>query len=512
MGQNVDMSLPEYTIGRFCLFSDRLLLNRNQSVCLLVCTLLMMLSGCFAPDVDNQDLNVEGAEIGNDRSQIKYSNQCPEENFTDSENECALTLEEAIQFALQHNVDLYLLRQSQKVQKLRLAIDENQFRPELTLRSDADLDAETGSVTLDTNIKVPTGGNVALGFTQRLNQPNASLSQSLTFTQPLLKDTDVNITDKTLRQERLEDQERIQSYRQSIASKVNEIIGAYRSLSEAIRQVEISEESLERTYEQLEATKALISVGQVAAREAERLKSAVANGELSLVRARNGLDRSQYALIDLLELDSGIRIRPLEVFEVESVQPVLEPDLAQVLSRRSDYISAQIAIENAKVEVKKAENEYLPDIRFTLGATKGQKPDFGLSASLPLSNRRQREISFRQASNALFKAERDIIEMREKIRIEIRQAVHDIDVNLRIIELARDSRDLAKENLSVEQGKYEQGLSSAADLTTVERELASAEEAVVVAIVDYLNALTSLDTVTGLTLERWGITVEAVEP
>ena len=54
--------------------------------------------------------------------------------------------------------------------------------------------------------------------------------------------------------------------------------------------MEISEASLQRAREQLEATRALIGAGRVAEREAGRSEAAIANRELALVRARNRLE------------------------------------------------------------------------------------------------------------------------------------------------------------------------------------------------------------------------------
>ena len=85
-------------------------------------------------------------------------------------------------------------------------------------------------------------------------------------------------------------------------------------------------------------------------------------------------------------------------------------------------------------------------------------------------------------------------------------------VNRRLVELARASRELARDNLGVERTKFAQGLSSAADLAAAERELAAAEESENDALVDVLNALDGLDKATGRTLERWGIAVETLEP
>ena len=102
------------------------------------------------------------------------------------------------------------------------------------------------------------------------------------------------------------------------------------------------------------------------------------------------------------------------------------------------------------------------------------------------------------------------MELRQSMDIQVRQAVHDVEVGLRQIELARQALRLAEEKLAIEQSKLQQGLSSIFQLARFEDDLVRAQNAEVDALVDYENALTALDRTLGTTLETWGIAVEQV--
>ncbi len=466
---------------------------------------------------------------------------CPAEYATDPNGDCAMTLEAAIQLSLERNVDLYNRRQTRKEEKLQFAIDENPWRPEFSASAttNANRDNVTGSLNLTTSLKVPSGGTASLALRQPLYGDDGE-SQSLTFSQPLFQRPsnaplpddqekikafeDLDLPDAEFARDvilkRLEEQKKNLDFRKYVADLVNKVIAAYRGLNGAIRQVEISAESLERAREQRTRTQALIQAGRVAAREAGRADSAIANAELALERARTAEDRAQTTLSDLLELDDTLRIRPLNVLQSASDSATLPldmetPDLEDILPRRTDYLSAVIATTQAEETLAKLENDLLPDVNLTFTVPFNgldKKPSLGIGATFPLSNRRQRELDLLKARNGLAQAERTLIKTRTQIGRDLRQAVNDVAMNRRLTELAQAARELAANNLEIEEFKFAQGLSSATDLAQAEQELARAEESEKDAVVATLNALDRLDTTTGRTLERWGIAVEELEP
>ena len=133
----------------------------------------------------------------------------------------------------------------------------------------------------------------------------------------------------------------------------------------------------------------------------------------------------------------------------------------------------------------------------------------GLRLTIPLWDRGP-ELGLRSAQAEVTQAERGLVELRQSMDIRVRQAVHDVEVGLRQIELARQALRLAEEKLAIERAKLQQGLSSIFQLARFEDDLVRAQNAEVDALVDYENALTALDQTLGTTLETWGITVEQV--
>ena len=458
---------------------------------------------------------------------------CPAESVTPA-GTCALTLEAAIRLALARNVDLYNRRQTRQEEQLQLAIDENPWRPEFTASSSTTARAGdvSGSLDLTTTIRVPSGGTASLTLTQPLYGDDGA-SQSLSFRQPLFQRpvgdsavtedafADLEFPDSAFARDvslkRLTEQRNSLAFRDSVATLVHDVIQAYRGLSAAQRQVEISAESLQRARDQRTRTAALIEAGRVAARELARADSAIANADLALERARTAETQAQTRLRDLLEWEETLRIRPVTTPGAEEEDAggdaaVAIPDPEEVLARRTDYLSAVIATTQAQETLAQEEANLLPDVNLTFTVPFGADPSLGIGATFPLSNRRQRELDLLKARNALAQAERARDKTRTRIRREVERAVQDIAVNRRLETLARTARELAARNLEIAEFRFAQGLTAAVDLTRATQELARAAEAEQEARLATRTARDALDRAAGRTLERWGIAVEALDP
>ncbi len=433
---------------------------------------------------------------------------------------CELTLNDTIRLALERNRPLLNRRLDREVQRFSLEVAEDRYRPTFSLTSFANEDRidQTTGLGARSVLRVPTGGQFGIGYNDsRSRRFSDSGSHTLSFSQPLLKGAWPGVATAPLRQARISEQLNVLSFRQTIVGLIDSVIGAYRGLTGAMRQLEISESSLLRARQQLESTRALISVGRVAEREAGRSEAAVANRELALVRARNQLENAQFRLINILELDSAIRIAPLEELAAEKLDTAFEAEFDYALRNRPDYLSAWLGVDTAEIGLAVARNNMLPDLSLSYNWTERNSRDIDngvrltLSAPLPW-NDRSRKLQRMQARNALVKAERNVVELREAISVAVRQAVNEVEVGFRLIELAHNARELAERNLEVENAKFSQGLSSTFEVAASEDNLVQAEQAEVNAIISYLGVLNRLDSTTGRTLDRWGVEVEEFSP
>ena len=435
---------------------------------------------------------------------------------TRASSEVALTLKGAIELALERNRSLLNRRLDRETQRFSLDVAEDRWHPQFSVSpflSRDELDRQAG-VGARTTLRVPTGGEFALGWDEAVSERfENTRRQTLSFTQPLLKGAWPGVETAPVRRARLEERIHVLALREAVADLVVELVGSYRALISAARQVEIEETALRRAREQLEATRALISAGRVARREAIRSEAAVANRELSLTRARNRLAAANFRLVDILELGGADRVRPLDELRVESRQGAAEPLFDEVLGSSADFQQALLRVEAARIDLAVARNWVLPDLSLRIELSRDRVGNSDttvrIDATIPLNDRAP-ELERLRAHNELRKAERDLAELRESIEIALRKAVNDVEVELRVIGMARDARALAEQNLAIERDKFGQGLSSTFEVAASGDALVRAEQAELDAIVAWLDARTRLDRISGRTLARWGIRLEAV--
>jgi len=171
-----------------------------------------------------------------------------------------------------------------------------------------------------------------------------------------------------------------------------------------------------------------------------------------------------------------------------------------------------LAVETARINLATARDSLLPAVGFTLGVNRPAKgptnTTIGLNTTIELNNR-QPEVTMANARLGLLEAERNLTKQRASIGIAVRTAVNNATVQLRLIELARGARELAESNLEIEKGKFRLGLVSSFEVAASQDALLQAEQAEVENIIAYLGALTQLDRISGRTLERWAVKLEA---
>ena len=434
--------------------------------------------------------------------------------------ELALTLEETIRLALDNNRTLVSARRRRETDKLSLEVAEDRYRPQARIgastRTDNHSDS-TAELSIGPSLRVPSGGEFRLAWQKPLaGSQTRPGTWTLGFSQPLLRGFGSDVDTAPLRTAQIREQKNRLSYRDTVARTVESVIGAFRNASRAQRAIAISRESLARAKKQLEVNRALIRGGRMAAREIIQTEAEVANRELDLVESENRLSVANAALISILDVDDATRVRPVEqALIVEAVHPEVERSIETALRQRSDHLGALMDVELAEIELRKAKNERLWDLSLDAsvsrgGGDEGRDYGVGLGLSIPLGDRSS-ELGELSARNGLRDAEIGLVELKQSIRIEVRQAVHEVAVGVRRIELARRSRELAEETLEIEQSKLAQGLTSTFRLTSVEDDLVRAQNGELDATIAYLNALTALDRTLGTTLRTWGIDIESLE-
>ncbi len=457
---------------------------------------------------------------------LRNGNQSPtEDTFSESSETqiVELTLQEAIAHALEFNRDLINARLNREIERLEFEItEEDRWSPRYEISPSLSNSPNSRSAGLVSRltVAVPTGTGANFGVT--LDGPTANSNNtetlgriSFTLSHPVLRGAGRGIATLPVETARIAEERRILALRDAVAGVVRQVQTNYRSLYQSYQQLEIAEGALQRAQNQQNVTKALIEVGRTARRELIRSEATLANRELSLAGARNSLETANFNFVNLVGLEGNVRVLPIDELQATRREGPLVPDIDDVLNRRSDYRQAELAVVSADISLKQAENNLLPNITLGLSADHSDGtisgPRLTLGTTIQLNDRQPR-LRLLRARNAKRIAEGDLVERRRLIENNLRQAATSVEERLRQIELAINARELAAENLEIERSKFDQGLSSAFQVSSLGDDLVAAERAEINAVISYLNALTELDQATGRTLEQRGIQLDATSP
>jgi outer membrane protein TolC len=391
--------------------------------------------------------------------------------------------------------------------------------------------ANTGNFGLSAGIaiKIPTGGTfnftwaanaqTALNSLDYTPTANNTFGQNfkLSFTQPLLKGSGVKINQVPVEIAKLNEDGYIEDLKFTLINKITEAIKAYRNLLQAQEQLKIQEESLRKAKDILEINLALIQAGRIARVDRVQSDAEVANQELSLLGAENGLESARLTLVNLLNID-----RNLKVVAVESLipQPIIldaEKLMQLALDNRPDYVRSRLKQRIVELQLLQAEDNRRWDLAFNVnygGNYNSLSPDSAqaqVSAGLTLTRilgDRVPEQKFQRSRINLLQAENSTENSRENLKVDVKNRIREVEFNFRQVGAAQKAMQLSKQNLDNAQEKLKLGKSSISEIVNFQKYLLLTRSAELTAIINYLNALTVLDQTLGSTLDTWQVRIE----
>ena len=462
-----------------------------------------------------------------------------------------LTLEDSVVLALANNRRLLNARLDRAVERFSLRVAENTFRPHVTIgpyiartHTDPSTDVDTAGLATRVRLRLPTGGELGLDWEYGGRwtgsgsggsvsaQPRYANALTFTFTQPLLRGAGLRVATAPVAIARTSEQINVLALKATVIDIISSVARRYRDYMQAERRVDIRTRSLERARALREVNELLVRTGRMAERDIVQTDAVIAGRELRLIEARSALDAARLAFTDILDVDSRTRVRPTGPFggklDPEPVRTGLAHGVETALRHRPDYRAAVLRIENARSRVEVAESGR----RWALSATVSAKfadddatagraahrlrsTDYGVRLDLAVPLGRAAADPARQeyerAVAELGKARNDLAEARQRIDIEVANAVRDVERTRREVALARTARELAERTMEIEEEKLRLGLSSNFRVVAFEDDLEAAQNTELDLVIAYHNALTALDRTLGTTLERWDIAIDAVE-
>ncbi len=433
-----------------------------------------------------------------------------------------LTITETLQIAVDHSREHQSRREQVFLQALTLSMERHRFNPiyfgqgNFTLNNDSFKKSIAGVFSFGFNQMLATGADLSVDMSTNLfriisgGNPGeiAASALSVRAVQPLLRGAGYLVTLENLTQGERDMVYTIRDYVRYRREFSVEIINSYLSLLGQQDQVANAESNLKSLDQQREIVVNRVLAGLSSPIEADQATQQVLEARDSLLRAQASYER----VLDLFKIQLGIptevRILPkaeeLQQIAARGIDKALIPPRDGVkiaLENRLDLQNARDRVEDYRRKVLVSEDLLKPGLDLILGyGADSDRPkamlDFadgekdytvGVDVDLPLDRKAERN-TYRQSFIRLAAAERDLVDLRDRIAYEVRNAIRNVDLAVDRYQNQVKSLELSRVRVERDSLLLQAGRAITRDVLESQADLLRAQNAVTSSIIDYYNA------------------------
>lgn len=431
------------------------------------------------------------------------------------------------------------------------------------------LNTETTNVNVDAGLRktLLSGGQFSvLWRNNRLNSnstfltlvPQYTTNFTATLNQPLLRDFGLYFTTLQVRVARVSERSATKQYEAQVATTVKSVEQSYWGLVQANENVTVQEQGLNLAKELQRQNEGKFKVGAVPRTAVLEAQTEVARREANLIQAQTARINARDSLRAVINAgnsptDSLIVVEPSDTPTVEPYTIDLDRSLATALERRPELAAAKLDLESGGMQMKIAENQLLPRLNAigslgTNGLSGGKVPlrdvngnpildangnpavnpfngpyehslnglvdgryyyySAGVTIEVPLGNA-QAQADYATSRINVEQARLSLHQQQESVTLEVKNAVTNLQSDLKSIDATRIARELAEENLRNQKARYDVGLATTKDLLDYLDRLTQAKFAETNALTTYNIDLAELRRTEGTLLESRHVVLTA---
>jgi outer membrane protein len=329
-----------------------------------------------------------------------------------------LRLADAVQLALERNLDIAVERLNPQSVDLQIAQIKNSYLPvasstighrdtallpqdQLTGQTKVTRTTGTFNVGLNQNIR-KYGGNMSLVWnntrqetTNAFQNYNPSLVTNLTFsyTQPLLRGLFIDNTRQQLAITQINREISEENLRGTIATTMANVRNAYWDLVFAQNAVDVAQRALDLAVKLVEDNRARVEVGTLAPLDIVQAEAEAATRRQTLAAAEATMQTAELALKRYIVTgtDDPLWRQQLQPVDLPSLDPAptdIEGAVRRALERRTDLVNARKNLDSSDISLKYYKNQTLPAVDFLgnygaqgIGGWLNQRSGFGGSVT-----------------------------------------------------------------------------------------------------------------------------------
>lgn len=367
-----------------------------------------------------------------------------------------LTLDQALQIAVEGNPDLRIKELELKKKELEIAKSKKDFLPILTAGDSYDLRENDNNMSLGASLPLYTGGR---------------LSNRLELSK---LDHQVEISEAELLK---------LGIRERVILKYFEILNIE-------KQIEIADVVLESLNKQRKRLNSLYEGGKLIPKsELLKVELDILTTETSKLREKNEREIAKYELKILLGvgLDEEISLKEFDYLGVDLDRYNLEEEMKAALAGGNRAEIEEVRLREANLEKELAKAEFKPDVSLDWTYNRidrAEDSDFDDDTGWVLSLRASWELfswgssidNLRQSEYLVEQAVVDHDRNMDEIRLDIRQKYREMRILYMEVEASEKNLALSKENLKIDTLRYDASIISSIDYLVAIDRLKRAEE------------------------------------
>ncbi|HXC35613.1 MAG TPA: TolC family protein [Candidatus Acidoferrales bacterium] len=472
-----------------------------------------------------------------------------------------MSLQDCIQQALVHNLDVQIQRVYPEIDLYKLHASYGGYDPVLTFsgshlvnvqaagfdNNGRPLPAETikdDSFNSDISGELPFTG-LQYDFNGTIDQKHfldydtnglpirtrsSGGSIGVTLTQPLLKNFWIDSARMTIQLNRSQLNYSAQGFRYQVITSVTAVQNAYYELIYALEFVKVQQEALDLSQTQLDQDQQRLTIGTLAQLSVEQDKSQVAQNQANLITAQSTLETDENTLKNLITDNysdlHNADIQPRETLSAPLVLFDLQDSWSRGMAERPDLIQYRLNVQQAGIQLKFDRNQLFPelDVIGTYGwngagsvyegtfgeINQGILPTYSIGGklSVPLADQSARN-TFKSQKATLKQVVLQLKQYEQNVLVGIDNAVKTAQSDYESVDATRQARIYAEAALDAEQKTYSVGKATTFEVLTYQNNLTAARGQEIRALANYEEALANLYAAEGSTLDRLGINIAA---
>ena len=488
-----------------------------------------------------------------------------------------LTLDDAVKFALDRNLDIAVQRLNPQINDIAVLSVRSVYNPTLTSTvgpgsatilpsSQTQLGvggaAVTDTMTFNGGVaqSLPWGGgafSASLNNFRRSSTSNNSLfnplfqsAWSFAYTQPILRNFRIDSTRQQLAVTKINRDVSDVQLRATITNTLSNVRNAYWDYVFAVQAVDVAQKSVDLAVKLVQDNQTRVEVGTMAPIDVVQAQSQAATARQNLAAAQQTMRTAELVLKRLIvsgteDPNWSLRLDPVDRPEF-APQPIdLEEAIRNALSQRTDLEIAKKSMQANDVTLRFLRDQLKPQADLALsyvpqglGGTQLNRQSNGtlgstvvstipggiadafsslfhnnypqwtaqVNFSYPLGTSSQ-EASVARARVQLSQVQAQVKQVELQIATDVTNAAVSARSNVERVQAAQAARELAEKQLEAETSKFEVGMSTNYNVIQSQRDLATAQNNELQAVLNYRKALVEFERLQQTTLQNLNVTV-----